>query len=81
MAEIVAEGQKAGVPLAEYKSPGEVLRDPHERERGLFAPVDVPGAGTLDMLVSPFHFDGAPLPLRAGPPPLAEERAPAEAGA
>lgn len=72
VAEIVAEGQKAGVPLAAYNAPHEVLRDRHERARGLFAPVEVPGAGMLDMLVSPFHFDGAPLPLRGGPPKLGE---------
>jgi crotonobetainyl-CoA:carnitine CoA-transferase CaiB-like acyl-CoA transferase len=68
---IVSEGQKLSVPLAKYYTPAEVLRDPHERVRGLFQPVDVPGAGqgttTLDMLVSPFHFDGAPLKIGTVP--------------
>lgn len=68
--DIVREGQKLSVPLAKYYTPAEVVRDPHERFRGLFQPVDVPGAGPLDMLVSPFHFDGAPLTLRDGPPLL-----------
>lgn len=66
--DIVREGQKLSVPLARYYTPAEVLGDPHERHRGLFQPVEIPGAGLLDMLVSPFHFDGAPLVLAGGPP-------------
>jgi crotonobetainyl-CoA:carnitine CoA-transferase CaiB-like acyl-CoA transferase len=68
--DIVREGQKLSVPLAKYYTPAEVVRDPHEKVRGLFQPVTVDGAGPLDMLVSPFHFDGAPLALRSGPPAL-----------
>lgn len=70
--DIVREGQKLGVPLAKYKAPAEILRDPQERHRGLFQPVEVGGAGLLDMLVSPFHVGGAPLELRGGPPALGE---------
>ncbi len=70
VADIVAAGQRVNVPLARYNTPADVLRDPHERTRGLFAPVAIPGAGVLDMLVSPFHFDGAPLTLAGGPPVL-----------
>lgn len=70
--DIVREGQKLSVPLAKYYSPLEVVRDEHERVRGLFQPVAVDGAGMLDMLVSPFHVDGAPLSLRSGPPALGE---------
>ena len=72
--DIVREGQKLGVPLAKYYTPAEVLTDPHEKARGLFQPVAVPGAGLLDMLVSPFHFGGAPLTLRSGPPDLGAPR-------
>ena len=73
--DIVREGQKLSVPLAKYTSPLEVVKDEHERVRGLFQPVDVPGAGVLDMLVSPFHFDGAPLKIAAkiGDSPLFPE--------
>ena len=70
--DIVREGQALSVPLAKYYTPAEVLGDPHERVRGLFQSVKVDGAGLLDVLVSPFHFDGAPLPLRSGPPALGE---------
>jgi len=72
VADIVAQGQAVGVPLAKYNTPAEVLHDPHERERGLFAPVAIDGAGTLDMLVAPFQFGGAPLTLRGGPPSLGD---------
>lgn len=67
--DIVREGQKLSVPLARYYTPAEVLRDPHEKVRGLFQPVATAN-GVFDMLVSPFHFDGAPLQLRSGPPAL-----------
>lgn len=70
--DIVREGQKLSVPLAKYYSPVEVVHDTHEQARGLFQPVDVAGAGLLDMLVSPFHVDGAPLTLRGGPPALGD---------
>jgi len=70
--DIVREGQKLSVPLAKYYTPIEVVNDVHEKTRGLFQPVAVDGAGLLNMLVSPFHFDGSPLHLRAGPPALGE---------
>ncbi len=68
--DIVREGQKLSVPLAKYYTPIEVVNDKHEKLRGLFQPVPVEGAGLLNMLVSPFHFGGSPLRLRAGPPAL-----------
>lgn len=80
--DIVHQGQKLNVPLARYKTPAEILRDPQERHRGLFQPVEVPGAGLLDMLVSPFQFDGVPLNLTGGPPVIGEtDGVRAEAGA
>lgn len=66
--DIVSAGQKLGVPLARYKTPAEILQDPQERHRGLFQSVEIEGAGPVDVLVSPFHFDGAPLELAGGPP-------------
>ncbi|MDR2856618.1 MAG: CoA transferase [Novosphingobium sp.] len=79
--DIVREGQALSVPLAKYYTPAEVVRDPHEKVRGLFQPVET-GAGVFDMLVSPFQFDGAPLHLRSGPPALGEyDRFKAEARA
>jgi crotonobetainyl-CoA:carnitine CoA-transferase CaiB-like acyl-CoA transferase len=76
--DIVREGQALSVPLAKYYTPAEVVRDPHEKVRGLFQPVET-GAGVFDMLVSPFQFDGDPLTLRSGPPALGEYQAKVEA--
>jgi crotonobetainyl-CoA:carnitine CoA-transferase CaiB-like acyl-CoA transferase len=69
--DIVREGQALSVPLAKYYTPAEVVRDPHEKVRGLFQPIET-GAGVFDMLVSPFQFDGAALRLESGPPALGE---------
>lgn len=72
--DIVSAGQKLGVPLARYKTPAEILGDPQERHRGLFQPVAIGGAGMIDMLVSPFHFDGSPLTLGGTVPGVGEAR-------
>lgn len=72
VADVVAEGQAVGVPLAKYNTPLDVLAGRSERQRGVFAPVAIAGAGTLDMLVSPFQFDGAPPVLRGGVPELGD---------
>ncbi|MEZ5743458.1 MAG: CoA transferase [Sphingomonadaceae bacterium] len=70
--DIVEAGQKLSVPLARYKTPADILTGAQERHRGLFQPVGIGGA-MLDMLVSPFQFDGEPLALRGGPPALGED--------
>jgi crotonobetainyl-CoA:carnitine CoA-transferase CaiB-like acyl-CoA transferase len=72
VADVVARGQAAGVPLAKYNSPADVLHDPHERHRGLFAPVTVDGLGALEMLTAPFQFGEGPLSLRGGPPEIGD---------
>ena len=68
--DVVTRAQTLGVPMAKYNSPAEVLAGKHERARELFQEVDVPGAGRLPILTAPFHLDGAPLALKAGPPQL-----------
>ena len=73
-ADVVARAQALGVPMAKYSSPAEVMSDPHEHARGLFEAVDVVGAGRLPVLAAPFHVDGAPLPLRSGPPRLGQHQ-------
>jgi crotonobetainyl-CoA:carnitine CoA-transferase CaiB-like acyl-CoA transferase len=78
-AAIVERGQALGVPVAKYNTPAEVLADPHERARGLFAPVTIEGVGVCEMLVSPFHFDGKPLTLDSGPPALGSHPIPRKA--
>ncbi|MFC0205780.1 CoA transferase [Novosphingobium soli] len=70
--DIVGAGQKLGVPLARYKTPAQILADPQERHRGVFQKVRAGDAGEVEVLVSPFHFDAAPLVLAGGPPALAD---------
>jgi len=70
VAAVVTRAQTLGVPMAKYNSPAEVLAGKHEGARKLFQEVDVVGAGRLPMLAAPFHLDGAPLALTAGPPQL-----------
>lgn len=85
VADIVSVGQDRGIPIAKYFSPKEVLSDPHERERGLFTAVSIPGFGVADILVAPFQFGAEALSVRNGPPVLGElggaSGAPAERGA
>jgi crotonobetainyl-CoA:carnitine CoA-transferase CaiB-like acyl-CoA transferase len=66
--EIVDRAQRLGVPVARYSSPAEVTRGAHETARQLFELADVPGAGLLPVLRSPFHLDGKPLRLARGVP-------------
>lgn len=66
--DLVARAQRLGVPMAKYASPTEVVGGEHERARGLFQSVEVPGFGPCPTLVAPFHVAGAPLALRNGPP-------------
>ncbi|MGB8365544.1 MAG: CaiB/BaiF CoA transferase family protein [Rhizomicrobium sp.] len=73
--DIVQRAQALNVPMARYNTPADVLADPHEISRGLFQPVEIPDVGILDAVVSPFHFDGAPLRLEEGPPRLGQHQA------
>lgn len=74
VADVVARGQAFGVPVAKYNTPADVLSDPHERARGLFAPVAIADLGELDMLVAPFQFSATPTAVRRGPPALGMHR-------
>jgi len=64
--DIVHRAQKLGVPAAKYHTPAEVILGEHERSRGLFAPLPLPGGVQAQLLVAPFQFRCTPL--RAGGP-------------
>jgi len=74
VADLVARAQALGVPMARYATPAEILEGAHERARGLFAPVALPGLGSVPMLTAPLRFGAAPLPLRGGPPALGADQ-------
>ncbi len=75
VAELVARAQQLGVPMARYNTPAEILDGPHERARGIFAPVALPGLGEMPVFTAPFRFGPEPLPLRGGPPALGADQA------
>jgi crotonobetainyl-CoA:carnitine CoA-transferase CaiB-like acyl-CoA transferase len=58
--EAVRRAQELRLPFTEVMEPGEVMADPHHRERGSFVTVDHPGAG-------PELQPGAPFILHATP--------------
>ena len=72
VAEMVERGQALRVPIAKYFSPAEVLADPHERARGFFTQVQIPGYGECEELVAPFQFSLTPPALAGGPPRIGE---------
>ena len=74
-ADLVARAQRLGVPMAKYASPADVLDGPHERARGLFQAIEIPGVGPCPVLVAPFHVSGAPLALAGGVPELGAHQA------
>lgn len=59
--EIVEKAQRAGVPVAKYRSASEVYTGEHERARGLFAPSVLPGGQRIEVLRAPFAFMRTPL--------------------
>lgn len=64
--DVVRDGQALGVPLAQYNEPADILAAEQSVARGLFAPLHIPGLGTVPMFGAPFHVDGEPLhPQRA----------------
>lgn len=73
-ADVVARGQKIGVPIAKYRQPRDVLGGEHERSRGLFADVAIPGEGELPILVAPLELDGGALPAPSPPPRLGADQ-------
>jgi crotonobetainyl-CoA:carnitine CoA-transferase CaiB-like acyl-CoA transferase len=78
VADVVANGQRFGVPVARYNSPAEVLSDPHERARGLFQSIDVFGSDPVDMLVAPFKLTDTPAKLASGPSDIGRRSAEAK---
>jgi crotonobetainyl-CoA:carnitine CoA-transferase CaiB-like acyl-CoA transferase len=68
--DVVADGQRFGVPVARYNSPAQVLHDPHERARGVFQPVEIVGLGPTDLLIAPFKLSATPPEIACGAPAI-----------
>lgn len=65
--DVVHRAQELRLPFTEVMEPGEVMADPHHRERGSFVTVDHPGAGRILQPGPPFHMHATPW--RTGPAP------------
>ncbi|MDY6998828.1 MAG: CoA transferase [Actinomycetota bacterium] len=74
VAELVAEGQRRGVPVAAVLSPAEVLSTTHFQEVGTFDELTVHGATTVTAPVGPLVIDGRHRGfVRAAPEPGSDE--------
>ncbi|QQD17345.1 CoA transferase [Spongiibacter nanhainus] len=70
--ELVAEGQKRGVPIAAVATPEQVLNDSHFNARGAF--VELPVAGRQGKLPSGYvEIDGQRMGLREPAPTLGQD--------
>lgn len=72
-ADLVAEGQRLGVPVAKVLSPGEVLQMPHFEARGAFTDVSLGTAGQGRMPSGYAVVDGERAGVRAAAPRLGED--------
>ncbi|NYZ14713.1 CoA transferase [Azospirillum sp. RWY-5-1] len=66
--DLVRRAQALGVPMARYAEPDQVVSGGHERARGTFAELRLPGVPPLPLQTAPFRFGPDPLPLTAPPP-------------
>ncbi|MGZ5177018.1 MAG: CaiB/BaiF CoA transferase family protein [Burkholderiales bacterium] len=74
--DVVKKGQALGVPLAKYNAPSDIIESEQSETRGLFAPLDMPGFGSVPVFTAPFQLDGeAPRPTRAAAEPGADNDA------
>jgi crotonobetainyl-CoA:carnitine CoA-transferase CaiB-like acyl-CoA transferase len=75
--EVVRRAQQAGVPLARYRTPADVVAGAHEQARGLFVPTVLPDGREVPVLRAPFQFRTTPLPP-LGPVPARPAREPGQ---
>lgn len=75
MAELVAEGQTRGVPVAAVLSPAEALAQEHFRTVGALTPVEFADGFSIPVPAGAFVVDGAHAGLRAPAPAAGRDRA------
>ena len=74
---IVSSAQSLGVPIAQYRTPDDVLHGAHEASRQLFQPTRLADGRPADLLVAPYRFGQSALGLTSGVPALNEMGLPA----
>ena len=75
--DVVRQAQELRLPFTEVMEPGEVMLEPHHKERGSFVEVNHPHAGLILQPAAPFRMSETPwvtspapsLSARTGPPP------------
>ncbi len=65
--EVVAAAQELRLPFTEVMTPGEVMADPHHKERESFVLVSHPGAGPIQQPGAPFRMSASPWVTRPAP--------------
>ena len=63
---------QVGIPCGEVAGLYEAMTSPRAVEAGLVNKMSHPVAGTVDVMSSPYRFDGERLPVRSAPPTLGE---------
>jgi crotonobetainyl-CoA:carnitine CoA-transferase CaiB-like acyl-CoA transferase len=58
--EVVAQAQELRLPFTEVLEPGEVMAEPHHRERASFVTIEHPGAGAVSQPGAPMRMSATP---------------------
>ncbi len=70
--DLMAVLQPAGVPAAPVNDVGQVIANPHTRERGMLVDVEQPGAGTITIFGSPIKPTASEMRPRGPAPTLGQ---------
>lgn len=74
-AELVAQGQRRGIPIAALSTPTQVLKDAHFAARGAFRPIALRSALTGSIPSGYFEFEGLRVGLRVRAPDVGQHTA------
>ena len=74
-AEWVARFAESGVPVSLINTYSEALADEQVAASGWVAPLTLPNGAETRTFISPLRMNGAPIPVRSGPPALDGDRA------
>jgi crotonobetainyl-CoA:carnitine CoA-transferase CaiB-like acyl-CoA transferase len=70
--ELLERMTRVGIPCGEVAGLYEAMTSPRAVESGLVMCMPHPVAGTVDVMASPYRFNGERLPVRMAPPTLGE---------